>query len=231
MIRLHQFPPVFGRNVSPFTLKLETWLRLARLPYEVVPTRNPGRGPKGKLPFIEDDDGTVLGDSNLIIEHLMRTRGPPRRWPRAAPACAGARAATADRGSPLLHRRMEPLGGPRGLAGLRARVVRVAAATAPPDRRGFRPPAGAREPARPGLGRHSQTELYAMGRADLEAISLALHERPFFFGERPTTIDAIAYGCLDSLLNVPVETELKRIARVFPTLPLTARMTAHLDAI
>ena len=37
MIRLHQFPPVFGRNVSPFTLKLETWLRLARLPYEVVP--------------------------------------------------------------------------------------------------------------------------------------------------------------------------------------------------
>lgn len=48
MIRLHQFPPVFGRNVSPFTLKLETWLRLAGLPYEVIATRNPGRAPKGK---------------------------------------------------------------------------------------------------------------------------------------------------------------------------------------
>ena len=47
----------------------------------------------------------------------MRTRGRPRRWPRAAPACAGARAATADRGSPLLHRRMEPLGGPAGWRG------------------------------------------------------------------------------------------------------------------
>ena len=52
MIRLHQFPPVFGRNVSPFTLKLETWLRLAEVPYEIVPTRNPARGPKGKLPFM-----------------------------------------------------------------------------------------------------------------------------------------------------------------------------------
>jgi glutathione S-transferase len=83
-----------------------------------------------------------------------------------------------------------------------------------------------------GLGRHSQAELYAMGRADLEAISRALDERPFFFGARPTTIDAIAYGCLDTLLNVPVETELKRIAQGFPKLAAyCARMTAHLDAI
>jgi glutathione S-transferase len=75
MIKLHQFPLVFGRNVSPFALKLETWLRLAGLPYELVPTRNPGQGPKGKLPFIVDDDGTVVADSSLIIEHLVRTRG------------------------------------------------------------------------------------------------------------------------------------------------------------
>jgi hypothetical protein len=34
MIELHQFPPVFHRNISPFTLKLEAWLRLAGLPYE-----------------------------------------------------------------------------------------------------------------------------------------------------------------------------------------------------
>jgi glutathione S-transferase len=75
VIKLYQFPPLWGRNISPFTLKLEAWLRLAGLPYQVVPTRNPSKGPKGKLPFIEDDDGTVLGDSSLIIEHLMGTRG------------------------------------------------------------------------------------------------------------------------------------------------------------
>ncbi len=40
----------------------------------MVPTLNPGRAPKGKLPFIEDEDGTRVGDSSLIIEHLARTR-------------------------------------------------------------------------------------------------------------------------------------------------------------
>lgn len=41
MIKLHQFPPVFGGKISPFTLKLETWLRVAGLPYEVVTMLNP----------------------------------------------------------------------------------------------------------------------------------------------------------------------------------------------
>ena len=233
MIRLHQFPPVFGRNVSPFTLKLETWLRLAGLPYEVVPTRNPGRGPKGKLPFIEDDDGTVLGDSSLIIEHLMRTRGVD----------LDAGLEPLQRAQALALQRLiedhlyfigvwsrwaDPAGwrgfGPALFGSLPQPLRRIVAAFV---RRQVRASLRAQ-----GLGRHSQTELYAMGRADLEAISLALHERPFFFGERPTTIDAIAYGCLDSLLNVPVETELKRIAQGFPNLAAyCARMTAHLDAI
>ena len=75
VIKLYQFPPVFGRNVSPFSLKLETWLKLAGLPYQVVAIRNPGQGPKGKLPFIEDDDGSFIADSSLIIEHLSRSRG------------------------------------------------------------------------------------------------------------------------------------------------------------
>jgi hypothetical protein len=29
MIKLHQFVLAFGRNISPCTLKLERWLRLA----------------------------------------------------------------------------------------------------------------------------------------------------------------------------------------------------------
>ena len=57
-----------------------------------------------------------------------------------------------------------------------------------------------------------------MGRADLEAIAILLGARPFVFGERPTTIDAIAYGFLANILLVPIETELARIARGLPTL-------------
>ena len=68
MIEPQQFPPVFHRNISPFTLNLEAWLRLAGLPYEVVTILDPGRSPKGKLPFIDDDDGRAVADSSLIIE-------------------------------------------------------------------------------------------------------------------------------------------------------------------
>jgi glutathione S-transferase len=71
-----------------------------------------------------------------------------------------------------------------------------------------------------------------MGRAELEAVAVALHDRPLLFGGRPTTIDAIAYGCLDNLLKVRIETELKRSAQALPNLvAYCARMTAHLGAI
>ena len=38
-IKLFQFPRMFGiPNLSPFCCKLETWLRITRVPYEVVDT-------------------------------------------------------------------------------------------------------------------------------------------------------------------------------------------------
>jgi glutathione S-transferase len=219
MIKLYQFPPVFGRNVSPFTLKLETWLRLAGLPYEVVAIRNPGKGPKGKLPFIEDDDGTFVADSSLIIAHLSRSRGidldagldPLQRAQALALQClfedhlyfVG-----------VWSRWVDPEGwqsfGP-ALFGTLPRPLRQIIATF--VRRRVRNDLHAQ-----GLGRHSRDELYAMGRSDLEAIATLLGDRPFFATDRPTTIDTVAYGCLANILLVPIETELKRIAARFPNL-------------
>src|SRR5262245_11016515 len=73
-IRLFQFPRMFSiPNLSPFCSKLETWLRIAGIPYEVVDTADPRTAPKGKLPFIEDG-GRRMGDTSLIIEHLRSTR-------------------------------------------------------------------------------------------------------------------------------------------------------------
>ena len=78
MIKLYQFAPAFGLpNASPFCMKVETYLRMAGLPHELV---NDGlrvmKAPKGKLPFI-DDDGVVVADSTFIIEHLQRRYGAP----------------------------------------------------------------------------------------------------------------------------------------------------------
>ena len=232
MIKLHQFPPVFGRNVSPFTLKLEAWLRLAGLPYEVVPILNPGKGPKGKLPFIVDD-GTVVADSSLIIEHLVRTRGIDldRELSREQRAQAVALQRLFEDHLYFIavwSRWIDPDGwrdfGP-ALFGPVPLPLRwpLAAVVRRQVRNGLRAQ---------GLGRHSQAELYAMGRADLEAVAVVLGDQPFFFGARPTTIDATAFGFLDNLLNVPIETELKRIAQALPNLAAyCARMSARLGAI
>ena len=73
-IRLYQFPRMFDiPNISPFCCKLETWLRIAGIPYVVEDTPNPRKGPRGKLPFI-DDGGTIVADTTIIIDHLKRTR-------------------------------------------------------------------------------------------------------------------------------------------------------------
>ena len=75
MLKLFQFHPAFGvRNMSPFCLKLETWLRMTGIEYEIVWTSDTRSAPKGKLPYIVDGEVT-LGDSTLIIEYLKGKYG------------------------------------------------------------------------------------------------------------------------------------------------------------
>ncbi len=221
MIKLHQFPLVWGRNVSPFCLKLETWFKLAKLPYETVASLNPSRGPKGKLPFIEDEDGTRVADSSLIIDYLKRTRGLDPDYgltpEQQASALALQRLFEDHFSFVLMHSRwLDPVGWAAlqdsFFVGIPPGIRQVAGIVV---RRRIRAALHAQ-----GLGRHGQDELYAMGRADLQAVATQLGNRPYFFGDQPTTLDAIAYGCLANLLLVPIETELKRIGLGFDNLRL-----------
>ena len=75
MIKLHQFPTDFGLpNFSPFCMKLEVFLKMADIDYEIVEVNNPAKGPKHKAPFIEDGD-LSMGDSELIIAYLQKKHG------------------------------------------------------------------------------------------------------------------------------------------------------------
>ena len=77
MLRLHQYPPMFGLpNPSPFCMKLETWLRMTKRPFEIVRVADPRKGPKGKVPWIEDQ-GRTISDSGFIIEYLKEAYGDP----------------------------------------------------------------------------------------------------------------------------------------------------------
>lgn len=72
MMVLHQYPKIWGlSSLSPFCIKVEIFLKLARLPYEVKVELNPSRAPKGKMPFIQDGQ-EVVADSSFIIQHLIK---------------------------------------------------------------------------------------------------------------------------------------------------------------
>ena len=217
-VRLHQFKEVWGRNISPFTLKLESWLILAGIAYEVVPVTNPKRGPTGKLPFIEDQ-GRLIGDSSLIIEHLSKTRGVD--LDAALDAETRAEALSLKR---LLEehlyfilaygRWIDPEGWPTARQGVFGFL--------PP---GLREAVGAAVRLRvrrdlwgQGIARHHRRDIYAMAEADLAAVATLLDDGPFFFQGRPGTLDCTAYGMLANILLVPVENELKRIAARFANL-------------
>ena len=175
-----QFPDLWGRNVSPFGLKLEAWLRLADIPYTVEPSTNLGKAPKGKLPYIRDE-GRLIGDTTLIIEHLKaQPRHRPRRRPGAARAGRGADAAAAVRGPFLLRPGLQPLDRRGRLGDAAAGLLRPAAVPGrPPRRRPFPPPrpahaapAGHRPPSagrdlRHGRGRISRRSptIWATGRS------------------------------------------------------------------
>ena len=95
-IKLFQFPRMFGiPNVSPFCCKLETWLRIAKVPYEVVDTPDPRKGPKGKLPFIED--------GGVRIARFLARRGLPGEDPRCRSRRAAQRLAASDRAPRAAH--------------------------------------------------------------------------------------------------------------------------------
>jgi glutathione S-transferase len=217
-VTLVQFPPVWGRNVSPFCLKLEAWLTLANIPFDIRTTLRLSSAPKGKLPYILDD-GQAIGDTSLIIEHLKATRGidPDAGLTPAERARALALQRLFEEHLYFIivySRWIDEEGWPLVAEGF---FAGVSPALRRPAQLWFR------ERVRKmlylqGLGRHEPARLYDMARADLEAIAQQLGDKPFFLGDRITTIDATAYGHLANIVLTPLETELKRTLRDFPVL-------------
>lgn len=196
-------------SISPFCLKLETYLRMVDLSFERVTEATPLRAPKKKLPYIEHED-KVVGDSNFIIEYLNRRYN----YNLNAKLTASERA-TAHALLRLLEenlywamvydrwmvesnwRTFKP-----ALLGLVPMLVRPLVERM--AKRGVW-----QELVGHGIGRHSPEEIHAIGMRDMNALADFLTEKPFFMGNEPTEIDASAYGLLANILEVPIETPVK----------------------
>jgi glutathione S-transferase len=219
MIKVHQFAPAFGLpNASPFCMKLETYLRMAGLPFELVNDGNVMRAPKGKLPFI-DDGGTLLADTHFIIEYLKQRYGDPLDADLGARdralATAFERLIEEDLYWALVHSRWVLDAGWKKTraAFFGALPVPLRWLLPPLARRGLRA-----ELRGHGMGRHSADEIFAIGRRDVDALADFLADKPFMLGERPRSLDASAHAFLANLLWAPVDSPLQRHARARPAL-------------
>lgn len=75
MLKLYQFPRRSNSiSHSPYCAKLETYLKIAQIPYENIATLDFSKNPKKQMPFIELN-GKIIADSSFIIENLITEYG------------------------------------------------------------------------------------------------------------------------------------------------------------
>ncbi len=211
MIRLFIFPPLLAGipNPGPFCIKLEAALRLAGVPYETVHEPRPNKAPKRQMPFVEID-GERMGDSTLVLEHLKETQGidlDAYLTPVEKAQSHALQRMIEERLIVVLAyaRWIEP----ENWAKLRPAFF----GSMPFPLRLFMPELIRKRVRQSfiaqGTGRHTREEIYAFGAADLDAMSMLLGDKPFFFGDRPSLADATAFAFVTSIVGPDMESPLK----------------------
>ncbi|XP_019759096.1 failed axon connections isoform X2 [Dendroctonus ponderosae] len=200
-------------SMSPYCLKVETWLRLAGIKYENVDHKMKFRSKKGLLPFVELN-GEEIADSALIIKELSQKYNQDLD--------AGL---TADQRN-LAHAIISMIENhlawvvmwwrskyPDSV--LKAYKVNLQRAL------GSRVPngilniffkfsyarKGTKKAKAHGIGVHTPEEIIKFGQEDLKVLSDMLADKPFFFGDEPTTLDVVVFAHLAQIYFVDKEVE------------------------
>jgi glutathione S-transferase len=193
-------------------MKMETWLRLAEVPYEVAPL-DIANAPKGKVPYIIEKDGSRMGDSTFIIDHLKAVTGKD----------PDAHLTAEQRAISLAFRRMMKENFYWVIIQARYKddqnwkrykqLMIDLLDGVPMEQRSM---AGDMYKQRMegqlyghGMGRHTAKEVYDIGIADLTAVCDLLGDKPFLMGDKPTTVDATVYAYVANLILTPVECSVK----------------------
>lgn len=215
MLTLHTFGPAFSLpDPSPFVTKAEVLLKMSGLSYQVKRS-HPLRGPKGKLPYLED--GSVrLGDSTLIRLHLESRYGTQfdgnYDQRKLAQAWAVEKMLEEHLYFALLWTRWMDDGNfwkgpaqffqeiPWPLRGLVTRMIRSQVK---------------KTLLAQGMGRHRPQEIEELARRDLQALSDLLGEQAFLLGDQPCGADATVYafvaGCLCPHFETPLRSSAEKL--------------------
>lgn len=188
---LHQLPRgPYAPSISQFVVKLETYLRMTKIPYMNVHGHTPGT--KGKYPWIEYN-GEELADSEFIIEYLNTKLGVnlDKTFSRRDIGTARAFqkmleentfwAVTLDR----WYYDKEC----RGLRLVKVSRIKIY----------FLQRLVKRSTYYHGIGRHSQEEVLRILDCDLRSLSDFIGTNKFLLGDEPCQADAAVFGQLSQI--------------------------------
>jgi glutathione S-transferase len=210
VVYLYQFPRSgVIPSISPFALKLETWLRLADVNYENVEI-NPltTRSKYGQLPFIELD-GIEYADSGLIIKELTTRLKKESLDAHLTNEQKGAARAFEQMienttlwtyGMVRYMEKFDEMFSEKILGQTVPFFFRL-----PMMKWSFQNSMKKRMYAH-GIGRHTRDEIISIGFDDLKAISTYLGTKRFFMGDQPTRVDATLFGSLAQMIYIPITT-------------------------
>ncbi|KAI6208041.1 hypothetical protein M3Y96_00072700 [Aphelenchoides besseyi] len=232
VINLIQFPRCGCiPTISPYALKLETWLRFNKLNYTNVSNELVKGSKKGQIPFIEHN-GQQIADSNFIIDHLKKTmelsidRNLSTRERADQLAYHSLiedsllRTMVYFRGQDLKWLATED-GLIRHLSGVKKFLFKnffLAQLQKNAIHLNVYNNYFKKATMIQGVGRHSAQEVNLLAKKDLTALSTFLGNKRYFFGDKPTMVplffptilkrllklDATAFGTLAQLLYTPL---------------------------
>ncbi|XP_069743232.1 failed axon connections homolog isoform X2 [Narcine bancroftii] len=212
-IILHQFsrPECKVPSLSPFCLKMETYLRMADLPYQ---NYFDGKlSPQGKMPWIEYNHQKV-GGTEFIIDFLQDKLGVNLNKHLDSSERAISRAITKMVEEHFywaivycqwidnLHETGKILSVSGPLSGFLKWILCHLT-------RGI----VKREMYGQGIGRFSKEEIYTLMEKDMRALSVILGDKKYIMGTRPSTVDAAVFGQLAQAMWTLPGTRPERLIR------------------
>jgi glutathione S-transferase len=201
-------------NASPFCVKAQTFLRLAKVEYRITEFNgDPKKFPKGKLPVLVHGE-KMVPDSYFIQRYVEEKLGvnldahltPAER----AQGFAFAKMCEEFLYWAIVHERWfieenwlrlrdEYFANiPKLLRGLITGLIRKDALKAAKGH---------------GMSLHSDQEIFALGKECLRSIADFLAQKPFLLGERPSSYDASIFSFVSSVLHSDLGAELKAEAK------------------
>jgi glutathione S-transferase len=218
MIVLSGGGPNFGLpETSPYVTKTEVQLRMAGLAYEKRKAQ-PSQGPKGQIPFIEDD-GRVIGDSAFIRMHLEAEYDID--FDAGLSALERAQALAIEL---MVDHELSP-------AVFYFRWLAPENFAKGPARFFDAMPAEIRETFKAdivkrvrenmtarGIARHSVPEITALAVRSLKALELMLGDKPYLMGDEPCGADAFVFAVLAAAMTPFFDSPIRPHALAMPTL-------------